>query len=160
MGDGLTAALGELGERTFRAYNNWHGALWAHIADLTPEQAAWRPAPGRHCIWEIVRHLANWRRYVVAWYAGSSRPDPEAGNWTMPDATDETTWRADLEALDRTQQDLTHLFAGTDEEALLAPNPDGSHNKFVYVAGLLNHDSYHTGQIAVLRALQGLPPID
>ena len=37
---------------------------------------------------------------------------------------------------------------------------DRRHGRFLFLAGLLTHDSYHTGQIAYLRALQGLPPVD
>jgi hypothetical protein len=33
-------------------------ASWAKaVAGLTPQQAAWTPAPGRHSIWQIVEHI-------------------------------------------------------------------------------------------------------
>src|SRR6185503_3362504 len=44
----------------------WSSGLWAaswskSIDDLSPQQAAWSPAPGRHSIWQIVLHMAFWR---------------------------------------------------------------------------------------------------
>ena len=49
------------------AYKNraWHGTnLRGSIRGLSAQQAAWRPAPTRHNIWEIVVHTAYWK-YVV-----------------------------------------------------------------------------------------------
>ena len=33
--------------------------------NLTPAQAAWRPAPGRHSAWEVTVHAAYWK--YAAW---------------------------------------------------------------------------------------------
>ncbi|MCA1586668.1 MAG: hypothetical protein LC791_18490 [Acidobacteria bacterium] len=41
---------------------SWHGAnLRGSIRALTPAVAAWRPAEGRHNIWELVVHAAYWK---------------------------------------------------------------------------------------------------
>ena len=46
----------------------WTEGLWAAawgkaIDDLTPAQATWTPAPGRHSIWQIVNHVIFWREH-------------------------------------------------------------------------------------------------
>lgn len=56
----------------------------------TAGQALWRPAPERHCIWEIVGHIILWRRYLLAAMAGRPRPDWRTGDWRLPERTDET----------------------------------------------------------------------
>lgn len=161
MADDVMQALVELAEQSYRtSYPRWHGSLWHHVVELTIQQALWRPAAERHCIWEIVRHITIWRRYVIEWHAGRPRPDVDAGNWTLPDPADDAALRADLAALERTQDELVALFRSTNSEALLARNDDGTHGRFVYAVGILQHDSYHTGQIALLRAGLGLPSID
>ena len=39
----------------------WHGpALLEALADVTPSQAAARPLPAAHSIWEIALHAATW----------------------------------------------------------------------------------------------------
>ena len=51
-----------------QAYNkpSWHGTnLRGSIRGLSPKQAAWRPAPKRHNIWENVVHAAYWK-YAVS----------------------------------------------------------------------------------------------
>lgn len=160
IADELGQALGDLLERSFREDNFWHGALWQHVTDLTAEQALWRPTPERHCVWEIVRHVTFWRRCLLEWYAGRPRPDVASNNWTLPEARDEGAWREDLAALEKVQEEVRGLFQSADPQALLARGDDGKYGKFVYLTGILTHDSYHTGQIAILRASMGLPPID
>src|ERR1700758_4353014 len=43
----------------------WHGPnLRQSLKGVTAKQAAWRPAPGRHNIWEEALHAAYWK-YAV-----------------------------------------------------------------------------------------------
>ena len=45
---------------------SWHGPnLRGSLRGMTPALAAWRPAPGRHNIWELIVHAAYWK--YVAW---------------------------------------------------------------------------------------------
>ena len=44
---------------------SWHGTnLRGSIRGLSAKDAAWRPRPGRHNIWEVVVHAAYWK-YAV-----------------------------------------------------------------------------------------------
>ena len=44
---------------------SWHGTtLLGSLRGLTEEQASWRPAPGRHNIWELAVHCEYWK-YAV-----------------------------------------------------------------------------------------------
>lgn len=123
LGDALASTL----DRFFRGRPIWHGALWPHVADLTLEQALWRPAPDRHCVWEIVRHTT-------------------------------AAWQADMRRLRSVHRSLSRLFRDTSDKALLAQDSRGKFSRFWWV-GVLAHDSYHTGQIAALRAMMRLKPI-
>src|SRR5215467_5821723 len=43
----------------------WHGpCLRGALRGVTAEEAAWRPASGRHNIWEVAVHTAYWK-YAV-----------------------------------------------------------------------------------------------
>lgn len=162
MPDDVGRGVTELSQRIYRGGFDdvlWHGPLRDHVADLTVGQALWRPAPGRHCVWEIVRHVTLWRRVVIAWYWGRERPEARALNWSRPEPADEAAWRTDVAALEESQRELEAAFQG-DARPLLARNADGAYGVFSYLVGVICHDSYHTGQIAHLRALMGLPPIE
>lgn len=157
--DDLSDALVATINRFFRGRPIWHGALWPHVAKLTPRQAAWRPALDRHCIWEIVRHVIFWRQWLVAHAAGARKQEWRAHNWTMPERTDTESWRRELRRLWESQRALAALFRATPSGKLLERNRKGGFERFWWL-GVLAHDSYHTGQIAVLRAMMGLKPID
>lgn len=62
----------------------WHGpTLRGALRGLTARQAAWRPAPGRHNIWELVVHAAYWKYAVARRVRGERRGSfPHQGsNW-------------------------------------------------------------------------------
>src|SRR5512142_143685 len=76
----------------------WHGPnLKGSLRGVTAAQAAWRPAPGRHNIWEIVVHAAYWKYAVRRRLTGDERGSfPEKGsNWFErpgPSGCDEAAW--------------------------------------------------------------------
>src|SRR3970040_2205485 len=81
----------------------WHGPnLRGSIRGLSAREAAWRPGPKRHNIWEIVVHCAYWkyalRRRLLREKRGSF---PLRGsNWfRRHEKASEESWRADIELL-------------------------------------------------------------
>ena len=73
----------------------WHGPnLKQSIRGVTAKQAAWRPGPGRHNIWEETLHAAYWKYVVRRKLEGGKRgsfslkgsnffPRPEKGKLTI-----------------------------------------------------------------------------
>jgi hypothetical protein len=90
----------------------WHGPnLRQSLKGVSASQAAWRPAPGRHNIWELAVHAAYWKYAARRRIEGGKRGSfilkgsnffarPEEGNAT------EAAWRADLALLEREHQAL------------------------------------------------------
>src|SRR6185436_8272660 len=53
---------------------SWHGTnLRGSIRGVSTEQAAWRPGPSRHNIWEIVVHAAYWKYAARRRLTGEAR---------------------------------------------------------------------------------------
>jgi hypothetical protein len=51
----------------------WHGTtLRGSLRGLTPEEVVWRPARGRHNIWELALHTAYWKYAVSRRLAGEA----------------------------------------------------------------------------------------
>ena len=130
----------------------WHGPnLRQSLRGVSAKQAAWRPAPGRHNIWEEALHTAYWKYAVRNRIEGGKRgafarkgsnffPRPEKGNLT------EAAWRADRELLDQEHRALCAAVS----EAIRA----GRAAKFLpQIYGVCFHDIYHAGQIRLLRRL-------
>jgi hypothetical protein len=134
---------------------SWTDGLWAApwskaTAGVTPQQAAWKPAPDRHSIWQNVNHVSAWRELTltrVDGRPGPRREDMDALNFAEPAAPTEAAWRDACARLKRTHDDCRAVIA----------SPSGDISRLLYH---LPHDMYHLGQIMQLRALQGLAPIE
>jgi uncharacterized damage-inducible protein DinB len=134
---------------------SWHGPnLRGAIRGVTPAQAAWRPTPGRHNIWELVVHAAYWK--YVAWrrLTGAKRGSfPESGsNWLVRPAPPRT-WKADLALLDETHATLRAAVAALSDRDLAAKA--GTVTRRALLTGVAAHDLYHAGQIQLLKRLVG-----
>jgi uncharacterized damage-inducible protein DinB len=126
-------------------------ASWRDAVNVTAEQAAWKPAPGRHSIWQLVSHLIFWRRYMLRRVAGGESWPQEridAEQWIEPDEPTEEAWAESRRQFEESHVAIRSAFAEGEGE------PDRRLRYF------LQHDCYHVGQIMYLRALQGLPPLE
>jgi hypothetical protein len=131
----------------------WHGPnLRQAIKGVTAKQAAWRPAPGRHNIWEEILHAAYWKYMVRRRLVGGKRasfvlrgsnffPRPEKGK------AGEAAWRADQSILETEHRRLLQTVG-----QILKSSGAGKHLPMLY--GVAFHDVYHAGQIRLLRRLQ------
>src|SRR3972149_4386885 len=99
----------------------WHGPnLRGSIRGLEAQEAAWRPGPSRHSIWEIVVHAAYWKYAVRRRILGEKRGSfPLKGsNWFVrPTSFTEKTWRNDitlLEDMHRKMRSAVAAFSAKD----------------------------------------------
>ncbi len=125
----------------------WHGpSLWSTLKGVTAAQALWRPAPGRNTIWELVLHMAHGKHLVHRKLLGRETPTfPRRlrKTWwpTLPAERDGAAWRADLALLHECHQRLVEAVKrrrGVAERE---------------VAGIALHDTYHAGQVRLIRRL-------
>ena len=135
----------------------WQGTnLRGALRGITAEEAAWRPAPGRHNIWENTIHTAYWKYIVRRRLLGEKKGSfpLQGSNWIKrPIVMKENAWRDDLRLLDEMHRSMRKAIA------LLKPSdlnrrPAGS--KFTnasIISGIACHDVYHTGQIQLLKRL-------
>lgn len=135
----------------------WQGPnLRGALRGVRAQAAAWRPAPGRHNIWELVVHSAYWKYAACRLLTGEKRGAfPEKGsNWfARPASPTERAWKADLAVLDLQHRRL-RLAVENLSAADLGRKPRGSKRRTdTLVYGVASHDVYHTGQIQTLKRL-------
>jgi DinB superfamily len=130
----------------------WHGPnLKQSIKGVTAKQAAWRPGPGRHNIWEVMLHAAYWKYALRRRIEGGKRGSfalkgsnffarPEKGK------LHEAAWSADKKLLEREHSAMREAVAN-----LLRTARDAKEMRQLY--GVAFHDIYHAGQIRLLRRL-------
>jgi hypothetical protein len=129
---------------------SWHGPhLRSSIRGVTATQAAWRPQPGAHNIWELTLHAAYWKYVVRRRISGEKRGSfVLAGSnfFPRPLATTEAAWRADVGILAAEHKKLRDVVAKLSSARL---NKKNLH----LIRGAAAHDLYHAGQIRLLRRL-------
>ena len=131
----------------------WHGPnLRQSLRGLRAGEAAWRPAAGRHNIWEIAVHAAYWKYAVRRRLRGDKRGSfPLKGsNWfARPAASEdgEKAWRKDLKLLDQEHAKLREAVSDYLQGKARKVPP-------WVVFGVAFHDVYHAGQIRLLRRLR------
>jgi uncharacterized damage-inducible protein DinB len=136
----------------------WHGTtLLGSLRGLSEEDAAWRPGPRRHNIWELVVHAEYWKYAVRRRLTGERRGGFRlaGSNWFVrpePEASFKADVRALVDEHRRLREVVGHLpaarlgrrFAGRQE----TPG-------FV-VRGIAAHDLYHAGQVQLIKTLRGI----
>ena len=138
-------------------HSAWHGTnLKGSIRGVTAKEAARRPAPGRHNIWELVVHAAYWK--YAAWRRlTGEQPGSfplKGSNWfRRPEEKSERAWRADRALLDRMHASLREAVAKL-PSGELRRTPKGSKvSNLSLLSGVAAHDLYHAGQIQLLKRL-------
>ena len=144
-----------------RAYNrrSWHGTnLRGSLRGLTARDAATRPFPRRHNIWELVVHCAYWKYTVTRRLTGQKRGSfpLEGSNWferPVKGGLTERAWKADIALLEATHRALRDAVAKL-PASRLDETPGGlqTSNSFL-IQGIAAHDLYHAGQVQLIKAM-------
>jgi len=132
----------------------WHGpALLELLADVTAEQAASRPVPNAHSIWEIVLHVAAWQGFAAAAVAGGSMPIdlPEEENWPPVTDAGPEAWRAAVAEVGEANRRLRAAVRKLSDEDLERIVAGREYSVYFLLHGVVQHGLYHAGQIALLK---------
>ena len=141
----------------------WHGSpVTAILAGVTAGEAARRPGGSAHSIWEIVLHMTGWREEVARRATGAPAAEPQGGDWpSVGDPTPER-WAAALAALDASHAHLVAAVRDMTDVHLLKPTNDTRDpalgigvSYYELFHGIVQHDAYHAGQIAILKKILG-----
>ena len=129
----------------------WHGPSLAElIGDLTPAQASARPVKNGHTIWELVLHLAVWNEIVRKGLTEAHDPS-EDEQWPKIPESSADAWRSAVQSMKDAHRDLAADVAELSDEAIKAHAPNRDHSVAVMIHGIIEHDAYHGGQIAMLK---------
>lgn len=130
----------------------WHGTpLWTMLRDVTASEANMRPIPGSHTIAELVQHLVYWKQATVQRVNGELVSPSHDEQWPPHRDTSESAWRQVLKLLQSRHQALMQTIEKLSDQQLPQPIAGRDYDVYVQLHGSLQHDLYHTGQIALLK---------
>lgn len=137
----------------------WHGSpLSSILAGITHTQAAARPVAQGHSIWELVLHLAAWKNECRHRLSGAPAGEPHEGDWPTVEATTEQAWQEARERLELAHRLLVSAVRALPEPKLFEVSNDKRNRElgvgttyYELLHGVVQHDTYHAGQIALLK---------
>jgi uncharacterized damage-inducible protein DinB len=130
----------------------WHGpSLMALLDGVFAEDAANRPIANAHSIWEIVHHVRAWNTIVHRRLKDEIVEVTPEMDWPPLPAISEAAWKRTLEDLRESRTQLRRTVENLEDAQLDEKPPNLPDSRYVLLQGLVQHDLYHAGQIAVLK---------
>ena len=140
-------------------HKSWHGTnLRGSTRNVNATLAAWRPAPGRHNIWEITVHAAYWKYTIWRRLTGAGRGAfaLKGSNWRerpAADKSDEAAWKSDVGLLVATHHAMREAVAELHDDDLPFIHPGHKVATLDALLGIAAHDLHHGGQVQLIKRL-------
>jgi len=151
--------------RLMHAFNwdreGWYLPLAEAVKGLSAREAAWQPPGGGNTIWQTLNHLNFYNELMVNRITNTpGGPAVETNEETFGatgDPEDEEGWAAAVVRAHELAERVDAAVGKLTEAELGRQLQNGGTMAEALVSWLM-HDAYHTGQIVLLRKLQGSWP--
>ena len=127
------------------------------LRGVSPEVAAWKPYPDRHSIWGLALHIAYWNYAVHRRLTDGGRgefPRVPSNFPELPAHPSAAAWKRDRQLVRDWHERLVEAVEAFDPSRL--DEIAGGRGKTSYadlITGILLHDTYHAGQIQLMKRL-------
>jgi len=135
----------------------------AAVEGLSPALAGRELAGSEHTIWQLVWHMNYWMHYELASLDGPEVPYPEHANASWPETPappSEEAWKAEMARFRRQVDALAdwgrRASLGGLGARLVHPKPGDTVQDVLWQ--MVAHNSYHAGQVVLLRRAFGAWP--
>lgn len=118
---------------------------------MSAEAAAAKPVPHGHSIWELVLHIQAWMQAAHRRLHGDPAELSQQEDWPAVPEPNETEWKRAVASLEAAHNRLRDAVAGLPDSALDAITPGKRHSQEFLLHGVIQHNLYHAGQIALLK---------
>lgn len=149
-----TARLADQIRRAFEG-DAWHGdSIKELLAGVTADTAAAKPIKNAHSIWELVLHIAAWDDAVFRRIGGAAVELTKQQDFPPVTDTSLAAWRRTVSHLEQTHNQLIKAVAAFPDSRLQdqVPGKTEDYYDFCYMfSGIVQHELYHAGQIALLK---------
>ena len=130
----------------------WHGpSVKDSLLNVTSINAMTRPINKVHTIWEIVLHLNAWHDAVRKRLTGLIVNLNDEEDWPPVKNVSEFAWTTSIENLEKSLNNLLKTISLFDSNKLHDIIPGLNYTNYFLICGLIQHDIYHAGQIALLK---------
>lgn len=136
----------------------WHGpSLCDLLKRVSAKHAAARHLPDVHSVWELVHHITAWIDAVHERVRGHITELDGDADWPPVADTSSKAWKAAVTDLRRAHAELIATLATLSDADLDKRVPNRDYQRSHLLLGLLQHNTYHSGQIALLARVATCP---
>jgi uncharacterized damage-inducible protein DinB len=141
----------------------WYGTPVSVLITQGSWIAAFNLPPGAlHSVAYLVLHMTAWTEEVTSRLQGNPAAEPARGDWPDPGTASEQKWHALVIDLDEANSNLIKAMQAFDDEnwndliddKRELPEPKPTYKQMV--TGLIEHQIYHAGQIAMLNRINNV----
>lgn len=132
----------------------WYGESILTILERVSSDQAMKPV-GEKRIYTVLLHILAWRGYLLRQLQGESEYDitDSAVDWPVYQHEGAAAWPRAVASLKENQQQVLTLLRNLSEEQLMDTVPRRNFSFAFLINGVIQHDVYHLGQIALLQKL-------
>lgn len=133
-----------------------HGDCWIGVNfkealhGIDAITAATRIAAKGNSIWMLTAHITYWRTRVTNRLHGNDNTPP-FNDFTLPDELTNASWKQTQLDFEAAYHTLRHAIQVMKDERLDTPSPRAGQTFYQLIAGCLQHDAYHLGQIVFIK---------
>jgi uncharacterized damage-inducible protein DinB len=135
----------------------WYGtSLTGVLAAIPFRHVTIKCEPSQNNIARLVTHMLNWREFAIKKLQGDGRFDIELNSnadWPESGIKNESEWNSLCQRLTESQETIIFLLSKIDETGLSKQVPGKLYDFRFLIEGLIQHDIYHLGQIALIDRL-------
>jgi uncharacterized damage-inducible protein DinB len=149
----MISETARIADQLRRSYHGeaWHGPSLSELLEgVTAAKAQAHPISSVHSIWEIVLHITLWERLTLGALQGRALPQDES-DWPAQDSIGDAGWQAVLDNLRDASDQLVAAIETFPVSRLEDVVPGRQYSFAFLLHGVIQHNLYHAGQIAILR---------
>jgi len=136
----------------------WHGDSVLEILNgVDARMAAAHPIENAHSIWELLLHIIAWDDAILKRIGGTAVELEGEENFPTVKDTSEAAWRKAIAHAKHIHSELVKAVAAFPDSRLKERVPgktESYHDFFHTFSGIVQHELYHAGQIALLKKAQ------
>ncbi|WP_299532583.1 DinB family protein [Ulvibacterium sp.] len=134
----------------------WYGDSLMGKLDSLDWQLVNERRYGKKSIAVLVRHILNWRVFVLKKLEGDFEYNliiDGPNDWTEVSISKEEEWVGLKWELQQTQEAILHILSNSSDDLLAQKVPGKKYTFGNVLPSIAQHDIYHLGQIAMLYAM-------
>lgn len=134
----------------------WFGdSVMSLLERVSPANINLKINDSSHSIFQIIKHVTAWKKFVVKKIEGDNEYMIEIDSeddWVSKSSQDAQEWKSVIDELKEVHEEMMVTLA-TLEDSILDTYVPGTKYRFeLMIRGVIMHDVYHLGQLALLNA--------